>query len=473
MKDNKKNILFVCEFTDTSLGIAKVFTGKTRSVMALSSEPISPDLDNKQLAQKLKEALKKIGFNNNRLIVSLARAKVTSRYLKIPTQSPDEIDKIVTLQAARYLPYHPNELVSAYQVISSDKEGCSEVNLVIAHKDIIERSLSILRELKIRDFKIILSSYGIPNLYSYILPKEQKTIMAVEVSPLKIEAAVIYGDKLFFSRSFKIAPHSEGWQDLFIEEIKRTKNAYSKEILNREIEKVVIFSALSELKPVTEILESQIGLPVEMPAYWEMIATKKGAALKEMLGINNSCASLIGLALKEVPGSLSLLPPDLKEANKKRAIQNERLRMALFAFIVLLTFGFGVDRSLKNKELYVKQLEKELEQLEKETKPLEELEKRINFMAGRIQGKLSILDMLYEVHRVIPREVSLVNLSYEEDAQMVVRGQALARDAIYGFLREMEKSTVFKNFNIKLRYDTSKKMQSGEVIDFEIIGSKK
>lgn len=473
MKDKRKDILFVCEFADISLGIVKVFTGKTRSVLGLSSEPIGPDLDNKQLAQKLKEALKKLGFSNNRLIVSLARAKVTSRYLKIPTQSPDEIDKIVTLQAARYLPYHSNELVSAYQVISSDKEGCSEVNLVIAHKDIIERYLSILRELKIKDFKIILSSYGISSLYSYILPKEQKTIMAVEVSPLKIEAAVIRGDKLFFSRSFKIAPHSENWQDLFIEEIKRTKNAYSKEILNREIEKIIIFSAPNELKPVAQILEGQTGIPVEMPAYWEMIATKKETALKDMLGLNNSFSSLIGLALKDIPVSLSLLPPDLKDANKKSALQNERLRMALFAVIVLLIFGFGVDRGLKNKELYIKQLNKELEKLEKETKPLEELEKRINFMSGRIRGKLSILDMLYEVHRVIPREVSLVNLSYEEDGQVVVRGQALARDAIYGFLAEMEKSAVFKNFNIKLRYDTSRKMQAGEIIDFEIIGSKK
>lgn len=473
MKDKKKNILFACEFTDASLGIVKVFTGKTRVVAGLSFEPISPDLDNKQLAQKLKEALKKHGFNNNRLIVSLARAKVTSRYLKIPTQAPDEIDKIVTLQAARYLPYHSNELVTAYQVISSDKEGCSEINLVIAHKDIIERYLSILRELKIRDFRIFLSSYGISNLHSYILPQEHKSVMVVEFSPLKIEAAVICGDKLFFSRSFKIAPHSENWQDLFIEEIKRTKSAYSKEILNREIEKVVILNALSEAGPVAEVLESQIGLPVEMLAYWERIATKKGTVLKDILQPNNSCASLIGLALKEIPESLNLLPLDLKEANKKSARQNERWRMALFASVVLLIFGFGIDRSLENKELYIGQLKKELEKLEKETKPLEELEKRINFMADRMQGKLSILDMFYEVHRVIPRKVSLVNLSYEEDSQMVVRGQALERDAVYGFLAEMEKSAVFKNFNIKLRYDTSRKVQAGEIIDFEIIGSKK
>ena len=470
MRPNNKNIIFISQIREASLEVIKLFGGNKLELLGLETEVISSDRDDKELIQKLRQILKKLGYNNNRLIVALPRQRVTSRYLKVPTQIPKELDGIVGLQAARYLPYPANELITSYQVILSDKEGCSEVNLVIVHKDIIEYYLNILRGLNIRNFRIILSSYGLSNLYSYIAPEGHTPVMVIEVVPGLIEATVVLGDRLLFSRSFKSTERPENWQSLFVEEISRTKNAYSKEILNRPIEKAVIFGIAD--KGTAELLSEQIGLPVEILPYWDKVAVKEGS-LKSALGKGGSFAALLGLGLKALPDSLNLEPAALKEINKKISRQKEALCLILSSLAIFLIFGLAVVRSLENKAVYLKQLKIEAQKLEKEAKPLEEMENKIKFMAERLQATPSTLDIIYELHQAASKQIFLINFIYEKDEQILLRGQASELNTVNDFVLQLEKSLAFKNFNIKLRYATYRKTMQGEIVDFEIIGVKK
>lgn len=479
MRPNTKDIIFIAQVRETSLEVIKLFGGNKPELLGLEAEVVSADRDDKELIQKLRQILKKLGYNNNRLIVALPRQRVTSRYLKVPTQIPKELDGIVSLQAARYLPYPANELISSYQVILSDKEGCSEVNLVIVHKDIIEYYLNILRGLNIRNFRIILSSYGLSNLYSYIAPESHTPVMVIEVVSGHIETAVVLGDRLLFSRSFKIAQNLENWQNLFIEEINRTKNAYSKEILNKTIEKIIIFTSLTtpayrtgRLRDNLELLNRQINLPVEIISYWDKIAAKE-PLLKSALDKDGSFAALIGLGIKHMPNSLNLEPADLKEINKKISRQKESLGLILFSFAIFLIFGLAVARSLENKAVYLKQLKIESEKLEKDAKPLEEMENKIKFMAERLYSTPSTLDIIYELHQAASKQISLISFTYEADKQILLRGQAAELNAVNDFVLQLEKSPVFKDFNLKLRYATYRKTMQGEIVDFEIIGAKK
>lgn len=472
MRPNNKNIIFISQIREASLEVIKLLGGNKPELLGLEAEVVSSATDDKELIQKLRQILKKLGYNNNRLLVALPRQRVTSRYLKVPTQIPKELDGIVSLQAARYLPYPANELITAYQVTSFDKEGCSEVNLVIVHKDIIEYYLNILRGLNIRNFRIIMSSYGLSNLYSYIAPEEHTPRMVVEAVSGYIEVAVVLDDRLLFSRGFKIAQNLENWQNLFIEEINRTKNAYSKEILNKTIEKVIIFTSLTTLRDNLELLSRQINLPVEIISYWDKI-TAKEPLLKSALDKDGSFAVLIGLGLKALPNSLNLEPAALKEINKKISRQKEALRLILFSLSIFLIFASAVARSLENKAIYLKQLKIESEKLEKEAKPLAEMENKIKFMAERLYSTPSTLDIIYELHQAASKQISLINFTYEKDKQILLRGQASELNAVNDFVLQLEKSPVFKDFNIKLRYATYRKTMQGEIVDFEIIGAKK
>ena len=79
---------------------------------------------------------------------------------------------------------------------------------------------------------------------------------------------------------------------------------------------------------------------------------------------------------------------------------------------------------INNKEVYLNKIKAELSKIANTDKPLEEIEKRVHALDLRSRQKLSSLDALYEVHKLIPQQISLISFSYEEDNQIVLRGQA-------------------------------------------------
>ena len=101
MSPKNKDILFVCQITDLSLRVVKFTSAGNakKEIKEVEFENISPDINNQQLVEKLGRIFKTLGYDNNRVILSLPRSKATCRYLKIPSASPQEIDKIVSLQA--------------------------------------------------------------------------------------------------------------------------------------------------------------------------------------------------------------------------------------------------------------------------------------------------------------------------------------------------------------------------------------
>src|SRR4030042_1056869 len=56
------------------------------------------------------------------------------RYPRLPATRAEEIESMVSYEAVKQIPYSPEEVVSDYEVIGTDKEGYSEIMLAIIHK---------------------------------------------------------------------------------------------------------------------------------------------------------------------------------------------------------------------------------------------------------------------------------------------------------------------------------------------------
>jgi Tfp pilus assembly PilM family ATPase/Tfp pilus assembly protein PilN len=474
MKAKNNKVIYLVQIKENALSVVKCLLSNAhkRNFTDLEVETIETALDTKKLGEKLNQILRKLGYNNNPVIVSLLRSQATLRYLKVPTQEPAEIERIISLQASHYLPYPANELITGYQIIATDREGYSEVNLVIVHKNAIEHYIKVFAEINIKNIKIILSSYGLTNLLSYIEPGETQVTMAVDIALPRVELAIIERDRLLFSRSFNIAQKEQNWQNVLVEEINKTKDAYLKEISRKEPNKIVLVGATKNFGKLAEILGKQLALPIQELSYWDKIKVSE-KFLNRIPALDDSLAALTGLGLKDIPDSLNLLPQNIKEVSKKTLQRQEIFRQSAFIFCILLILGLGVAKNLHNKEMYLKLLRGELKKIEQEAKSLEEIEKRFAYLENRLQKRPSSLDILYEIHQNIPAQISLINFIYEEDNQVSLHGQAPELNSVFDFVSRLEKSATFKNFNIKVRYATKKKIQSQEVIDFEIACIKK
>lgn len=442
-----KKTVFICQVTEDTLKIIRCLYSNHSKIESVETRV--------EAVSKISQVLKDLNYKQQPIIISLPRAQATCRYLKIPSRIPNEIERIIKLQASSYLPYPASDLITGYQVISTDKEGYTHINLVIVYRDIIERYMKIFKELKIPAFNIALSSYGLANLYNQARPEENGTVMVVNINGTEAELAVVSRKKLVFSRSFKLNKDSPGWENAFIGEVNKTRDAYLKEIPEETPAKIAIFENEHVSEESFNNISRQLTIPVEKISYAEK-------------NYGSSTAMLVGLGLGAIPESASLLPSNIKEAAAKNIRNRERLRIIAFFLSIILILGVTIAKSLNNKALYLNQLRAELSRVEKEAKPLEEIEKRMQFMQKQAQRGIVALDLLHDLYQVMPEGVSLANFIYEEEGLVILRGQTMELNPVFTLVKQLEKSKVFKKFNIKIKYAAKRRFSGGEIVDFEI-----
>ncbi len=466
MKAKKEKTIFLCQLSEGALSVIKCapLRNGTSKFGELEIEALAGDREDKELPEKINKAFKKAGYNNEAIILSLPRSQATCRYLKIPSTSPQEIEKILYLQAGLYLPYRPEELITGYQIISTDKEGYAEVNLVVVRRGLIERYLEILRRLKPRNFSIVLSSYGLVNLYNYINPEEADVAMALDINPTQAELVIIAQKKLIFSRAFKINQEEPQWKDIFLEEVNKTIEVYTKDNARLPLNRIVIFGENKNLQDLIETLSKRFSLPVESLSYGQRF---------NLAELSISLANLIGMGIGEMPDSLNLLPGELKEAARRVSGRKEKIQLVASVAVIICIFALGVSRNMDNKSRHLRELKTELSKVSQEAKPLEELMDRLEAMKKRNQKESSNLDIIYGLYQTVPSQISLTSLDYQDNGTMILRGQTAELSSVFAFVSQMEKSDVFKGFNIKIRYATKRRAASGEITDFEILCRKK
>lgn len=460
---------FICQIGESSMKllVCQLENSTKLEFNGWQQKNIAAGIEDKQLAAEIKAVLIQLGYSGDMVYLSLPRNLATCRYVKIPAQTPQEIEKIINFQASRYLPYPAEELISGYQVISADSAGYSYVNVVIVHKNIIQRLLLAFNELRPRKIKIVMSSYGLCNLYNYLKPEDSNTIEIVALDSDNAELAIIADTKLLFSRYIKVSKSQDGWEDLFIAEINRTRDAYLKEISGYMPQKAVIFSASNLPDMLFAKLVEKSSLPVETMNYTVSLNINQ-QVLNSILESGNSPAALFGLGLKDTQESINLLPQDKKEKIKKAGQTRQYLRViSLFVGIVVI-WGLVLAKHLDNKAKYLSLIRAEVDKVVKDARPLEDIEKRTKLIDTQRVANTFFLDALYEIHNSLPSQMSLTSFNCESENQLTLRGESPELNFIFGFVEQLEKSRVFKDFKVKVSYASKKKTQTGEVVDFEI-----
>lgn len=471
MKATDKNSLFICQITESSFKILKREAPATakKKFVALETGVISPVADNKAIIEILDAALKRMGYGASPVIIALPCSHVSCHSLKIPSSLPEEVEDIVNLQASHYLPFSADEFIASYQILDVSKEGYSNINLIIAHRGIINRQIKIFKDLKATEINVILSSYGLCELYNYVNPQGSGPLMIVDIDLQQVELAIVFQKKLFFSRSFKLS-NSPQWEELFLDEISKSVEAYLKGAWLARPSKIIVSCAEKRLTEILEVLAKQSVLPVEPLSYKNKIEFSP-ALLNNISNSDNSFAALIGLGLNKLPEPLSLLPVEIKEERKIIAKKRARRRIISFICAIILMWSLAIAKNLDNKAAQLARIEKELSKISAEAKPLEEIEKRFKLLGSAGPNKASPLDILHELYQAMPDKISLVNFTYEEGVNVSLRGQAGDLDSVFAFAAQLGRLAVFKNFNVKVKYATVKKAQG--VVDFEVTCSKK
>src|SRR3989338_5209288 len=136
----------VLEWTRTMLHAA-VAEGRAAAwrVRAVYAQPLSTSAET---AHVLSALIKTAKLPTNEGITVVSREQVITRTVKFPTLDSAELTQMVELYAKAQLPYPREQTVMDFSVLHQ-QGGFSTVVVVACQRDVIDRQLGALRELKI------------------------------------------------------------------------------------------------------------------------------------------------------------------------------------------------------------------------------------------------------------------------------------------------------------------------------------
>ena len=430
------------------------------------------------VSDEIGSAFKSLHLAKQSVITCVPRHLVTVRTLELPSTDPGEINDMVNLQIGKQTPYSKEEIVSAHKIIDTEREGYIKVMLVIARRNVVTERVSAFEKNGIEIEKVMLSTEGAYDWFSAAYLSEKSPAGSELIAQVDIDAnysdfIVTRGGKLSFTRNIFIgakhlSENPDEWREKFVEELRRSMERYQAEEKGARIQKIFLTGAAKEIKELDSFSGARLDIPTESADPVRNMRIAKSADVSpESDPALISKSALFGIALRHDALELDLTPPESrihKSMEEKR--KNLTLMGILFAAIMMM-FSFIFLGHVYNKNAYLLELKEKISQIQKSAEEARRMRMRIDLVERRLDAKGSSIDILNEIHKLIPRAIHFTSIDIEEKNKIALKGRALAMSDVFKFVTTLESSPYFRN--AKTTYTTTKKEEDVEYADFEII----
>lgn len=460
----------------------------TQAVKCVSKEvDFNDDLPEEEREDILVNALKEI-FHENKikakfLITALPRDLAVVRYITLPSGDEAEIRQMIKFEAERHIPFPIDKVEIDFQIINKGPEE-SEIFLVAAKKELIDRRISLLEKAGVIPSVIDLSSFAVFN--SFINSDDKAAMGAValiDVGQRAVEINIVRDGLLCFTRSALFGENKNSqnslWKKTLLDEIKRSFDAFKVEPRGSDIDRIVLSGEISSdgkssngLKKSDNLeffLKENLDGAVEQANPFNKIQFVSSADDKQNLA--SFMPAAVGLALRKVVRNkieINLLPSEFlsgrKKEKRKRFLQVSGF---LAGFIIFLAAGFTFGRIYTTKAR-LKDLNSRIEKLKPTVLEARKMQAQIELISFYTENQSLCLEILRELSlkTVIPDEVYLTNLVFGKDKSVNIRGITTSHSIVSQIVVNLKSSPFFEN--IERRFSRANKMSGRDVVEFEI-----
>lgn len=438
---------------------------KGHEIISVVTKPIT-SLSTEGLNQELSSQIKKLKFIPSPLIVSFPRNLVTMRNLHLPSHDPKEIAGMVDLHMSKQVPYPKEEIVGDYQVIGADEAGFTRVILAIVHRQALRQIFDALNNISLFPERVELSSQGV---LSWFLYSQKGRLGASDIYTLLdidsnfTDFTVVNKDHLLFSRSIACGTEQIANEEIrrtkFISEVKQSLVIFQSEEMNKKPAKVFISGAVDNIGGLIKLLETELNSGVEI--------IKPPKDIPNETPKNVSISSVLGLALEPSRKRINFILPEvqIRKALKERS-KDLLLLGSLLMFVLAASCGVFLER-MYNRTGYLKLLDERFGEIRQGVEELDAMQKKTKIIRDRLDTRVLSLDYLYQIHKLLPNEITLKMITLEADNKVTLRGQALAMSDVFKFITTLENSDYFKD--IQTKYTTKKRIADKDIAEFEIV----
>lgn len=431
-----------------------------------------PSQSEKEIIASLKSFANEVKGQIGHLTAIIPCHKLTVRFLRFPSVDEKEITGMVQLQSAKELPFPKEKIISDYLITEQTKDGYTKIALVIVHQDVVNGYLDILSQAGLHPERVTFSVEVSLNWFRAVFSREklQGSSILIDLDSDNIDVIIFKNYNLDFTRglNFGIAQlqNNPDLKKRLRQELERTIEGYLRQGGQERAQRLLLTQAGAVSEQLKPYLEQEFKLPTEIVFPLKNLTYQKGIPSLEYRD-ELSLLRVLGAVLNRQGKELNLLPADLRE-NRKLKIRAKKMRevLALVGCIILLSTAIFAKK-VYNKQTRLAYLNKEIKSVAQVSRKAENMLRAVELIEGRRKIEGSVVDALRELHLLTPLSISFSSFDYDEEQRTAVfQGGSENMSEIINFTSIMEKSSFFKN--VQLKYVSEKKVKTAGFIDFKI-----
>lgn len=418
--------------------------------------------------EALKDAVKKHGKMEGRIVLGFPRDKVTIRYLNLPSSHPDELKEMIHYDVERHVPFSIDEMEISFQIVEKLGDHESRIVMVCAPRKEIEPYLNMCLDLGIEIDRIDLDVMGDAEAYGRTLQPDE-TVAVVNFGRSSVKLSVIRNKELLFSRSLPISedrllagfPGAKTWRDLqgrvtamgALNPNEREHFAAWVDKLSMELLRSVSAYACENpaVKVDRMILSGGAGFFPAGPPRGLNVRIKTNTTVEPALngelpsgdGVHgcevSACAGLALRGLRSEKNTLNLLPEDFVQERIKINKSTFHKNAAILVFMILTLLGGAGYLYWYEKYVQYSQLEAFHKERLLKASGLSSKQKDIGIVEKYLNKEQSCLKVLQAVIKILPARTYLSSLTFTKSKSIEIIGQVETNDEYQKFLENLNR----------------------------------
>lgn len=468
----KRRDLVGIEFGNNKLKIAYLrCLGGKRELAGITNKDTT-GLTDADVSGVILTFLNQHNIKNPEFISIISSNSVITKNIEVPSVDSQEIRGIINLQAARHTPYSREEIIVDYINIGTYKNNYTKILLVIVLSSLIKKHVEILAKAGMGIEKVLLAPEGMAWAASHILKAESRdsSICLLHIDENSSDFAILFKNKLAFIRFIPIGAKSlvaefDKYKDKYCEEVKKSLESYQSEDIERNPGNIVITGCVEGILGLENALSLALNRNSRLVPYLKNISISK-ELLKSADISRASYFNIVSSLLACDDMSVDLIPEEVKVKKELEARARDLIKSGILALAFFILVFFILMSKIYFKSFYLKKIDSRYNGINQEASKLEKDFDRINLIKNYLGKRGYSLEVLTEIYGVLPLEIELNDIRFDEQGKFVVRGTAESMSTVFSFVDEMERSKYFKD--VKTKYTTKRKQDKKDVTDFEI-----
>ena len=468
----KSNIISILQCDNQLISLLRVHpSSKGIEVLSFDTQRGAWSMEDASLEAALIAFAQKHALADDTLCTVLPRYDVTSRILTLPTHGLEEAASMVRLSAEEFVPYAADELVIDQCILQTLPNGESRVLAVLAHRDVVNAHLALLKKAGLEPERILMSSACLASAVAASLDFTDDPVAVVNLASGGLEIVVLGGARLQYGRGIATvqdwAESPDALNELALE-VRGSLAAFRRESEDgTPVDRVYLCSEWLAVTSACETLEHETGKECQPAVFAKRLITK-GQEHVDTLPLVSLGAALA--AQDRAAISINLLPESMTRVRALEGAKSTFLKGFGLVAVILLALSGLYFQAVHQRDAYIRELQKQIKELEPSARGVTAKQEQLSILRQQVQHHGSALEILASAFKAGPAgKLTVIRFLYNRKDGVHINGRASSIDEVQSFaqtLRDMAQNGLEQLAQAKVVYTGATEERGSPVVAF-------